>query len=196
MADNDIKANALAGARSRIIALQEQMTNKILQMAAEIEKLTDTLPSAEAKAFLKTRCNLPASELSTYIRFAETLKGQEDVLERARASWPVVKALVTAGADTRREVLERMEIGAHIDTKDISLIRRRLAAAKLTPAEALTAENKKIVAAAARKHAKKAVLSFEEKMSSFVFDLRQPFRKGKADLVLMQEGLGIRPGRF
>ncbi|MBO9126932.1 MULTISPECIES: hypothetical protein [unclassified Rhizobium] len=67
MADNDIKANALAGARSRIIALQEQMTNKILQMAAEIEKLTDTLPSAEAKAFLKTRCNLPASELSTYL---------------------------------------------------------------------------------------------------------------------------------
>lgn len=87
-----------------------------------------------------------------------------------------------------------MEIGAHIDTKDISLIRRRLAAAKLTPAEALTAENKKIVAAAARKHAKQAVLSFEEKMSSFVFDLRQHFRKGKADLVLMQEGLRHQAG--
>jgi DNA (cytosine-5)-methyltransferase 1 len=49
----------------------------------------------------------------------------------------VVKSLVAADAETRTEILERMELGAQIDTKDVAAIRRRLAAAKLTAAEAL-----------------------------------------------------------
>ncbi|MEH2701501.1 hypothetical protein DXU03_30895 [Rhizobium johnstonii] len=39
-------------------------------MAAEVEKLMEIVPPAEAKAFLKARCNLPAVELSTYVGFA------------------------------------------------------------------------------------------------------------------------------
>jgi DNA (cytosine-5)-methyltransferase 1 len=165
-------------------------------MAAEVEKLADIVPAAEAKSFLKARCNLPATELSTYLRFAKTLKGSEEVLQKTRASFPVVKALVSADAETRREVLERMEIGARIDTKDVATIRRKLAAVKLTVSEALTAENRKIVAAAARKHVKSAIASFEEKMSSFSDELRLHFRKGQADRVVVQAGLRHQAGRL
>ncbi|MGO7790776.1 DNA cytosine methyltransferase [Rhizobium ruizarguesonis] len=172
------------------------MTDKVLQMAAEVETLMDVVPAPEARAFLKARCNLPATELSTYVGFAKTLKGSEDVLRAARVSFPVVKALVSSDDDARREILERMEIGAQIDTKDVASIRRRLAAAKLTAAEASTAENRRIVAAAARKQAKEAISGYEAKISAFIEELKLHFRKGQANGVVVQTGLRHQAGRL
>ncbi|WP_296075166.1 DNA (cytosine-5-)-methyltransferase [uncultured Agrobacterium sp.] len=176
MADIDPKAQALSLAVKRITDLQRQMTDRVLAMAVEIEKLTEIVPAGEAKAFLKARCNLPVTELSTYMGFAKTLKGSEDVLRKAQASFPIVKALVAAEHDARQEILERMEIGARIDTRDVTLIRKRLANAKLTPAEALTAANKKAVAAAVRRQAKASAASFEERIAFLVEELRKHFR--------------------
>lgn len=168
MADIDPKANALSAAMTRIIELQKQMTDRVLQMAAEIAKLTDIVPAAEAKAFLKTRCNLPATELSTYLGFATTLKGSEGVLQKSRASFPVVKALVSADAETRRDILERMEIGARIDTKDVGTIRRKLAAAKLTVAEQEAIIRRKAAAATARRHTRDAMAAFQAGLEAFI----------------------------
>ncbi len=67
MGDIDPKAQALSAAMRRITGLQQQMSDRVLAMAAEIEKLTEIVPAAEAKSFLKARCNLPATELSTYL---------------------------------------------------------------------------------------------------------------------------------
>ncbi|GAK73307.1 hypothetical protein RRU01S_35_00160 [Agrobacterium rubi TR3 = NBRC 13261] len=64
MADIDPKAQSLSAAIRRITEQQQQMTDRALAMAVEIEKLTAVVPAAEAKAFLKARCNLPATELS------------------------------------------------------------------------------------------------------------------------------------
>lgn len=196
MPATDLKAKALSDARNRILQLQEQMTDKVLQMAAEVEKLMEVVPMSEAKIFLKARCNFPATELSTYVTFANTLKGSENILRKGRVSFPVVKALVGADADARKEILERMELGAQIDTKEVASIRRSLAAAKLTAAEALTAENKKIVAAAARKQAKRAISGYEAKMSAFIDELRLHFRKGQADRVVVRADLRHQAGRL
>ncbi|GAK73306.1 hypothetical protein RRU01S_35_00150 [Agrobacterium rubi TR3 = NBRC 13261] len=57
---------------------------------------------------------------------------------------------MAADQEARQEILERMAIGARIDTKDVALIKKRLADEKLTPAEAMTAANRKAVAAAER----------------------------------------------
>jgi DNA (cytosine-5)-methyltransferase 1 len=195
MPDIDIKAQALSDARARILKLQEQMTDRVLQMAAEVEKLMEIVPISDAKAFLKARCNLPTTELSTYVGFAKALKGSEEVLREARASFPVMKALVAVNHEARQEILERMAVGAQIDTKDVALIRRRLAGAKRTAAEALTAANKRIVAAAARKQVKKAISGYEAKMSAFSDELRLHFRKGQADRVVVQAGLRHQAGR-
>ncbi|MCQ1572725.1 DNA cytosine methyltransferase [Neorhizobium galegae] len=184
MADIDDKAQALSAAKDAIIRLQEQMTDRILKMAVQVEKLLDIVPASEAKAFLKARCNLPAVELSTYVKFAQTLKGSDDVLRKARVSFPVVKALVSSDAATRQEILERMDIGAQIDTKDVTAIRKRLAAAKLTIWETTIAHNRKMVAAAARKQTKMAVSSLEKKMAAFVEEIRIHFRKGQADAAI------------
>ncbi|MBY3378947.1 DNA cytosine methyltransferase [Rhizobium laguerreae] len=173
MPDIDIKAQALSDARARILQLQAQMTDKVLQMAAEVEKLIEAVPASEAKAFLKARCNMPATELSTYVNFSKTLKGSEEVLQQARVSFPVVKSLVAADAETRMEILGRMELGAQIDAKDVAAIRRRLAAAKLTVAETIAAQNSKLVLVAARRQAKAAVAGFEERMAGFFADVRK-----------------------
>ncbi|MCF1469830.1 DNA cytosine methyltransferase [Agrobacterium vitis] len=178
MADIDPKAQALSAAIRRITELQQQMTDRVLALAVEIENLTDVVPAGEAKAFLKARCNLPTAELSTYMGFAKSLKGSEQVLRKSRASFPVIKSLVAADQDTRQEILERMAIGGRIDTKDVALIKKRLADAKLMPAEALAAANRKAVAAAARRQAKAAAASFEVRAASLVEELRQHFRPG------------------
>ncbi|UIJ81817.1 hypothetical protein [Rhizobium leguminosarum] len=196
MADIDIQAQALSNARSRILKLQEQMTDRVLQMAAEVGKLMEIVPPAEAKAFLKARCNLPAVELSTYVGFARTLKGSETVLREARASFPVMKALVAADEDSRREILERMEIGAQIDTKDVAAIRRRLSEAKLTVAESLAARNRRLVAAAARKQTKTTVAAFEERMSAFVDDVRKRPTENNTVPADVRERAGILLGEF
>ncbi len=189
MADIDPRAHALSAAIRRITELQQQMTDRVLSMAVEIEKLTDVVPAAEAKAFLKARCNLPTAELSTYMGFAKALKGSEQTLRRARASFPVVKAMVAADPETRQEILGRMEIGARIDTRDVALIRKRLSEAKLTTAEVMTAANKKAVAAAVRRQAKAAAASFEMRAASLVEELRLHFRPGGMKSPLLHASL-------
>jgi DNA (cytosine-5)-methyltransferase 1 len=102
--DINIKAKALSDARARILALQAQMTDRVVAMAAEIEKLVDIIPTTEAKAFLKARCNLPAVELATYIRFSKTLKGAEDVLRGGRTSFPATRRPVKTFLPGSRQV--------------------------------------------------------------------------------------------
>lgn len=196
MTDIDIKAKALSEARSRILKLQEQMTSRALEMAVEVEKLMGVVSVSEAKAFLKARCNLPSTELSTYVGFAKTLKGSEEVLRKGRASFPVLKALVAADAETRQEILERMQIGSQIDAKDVAAMRKRLAEAKLTASEIQTAVNKKIVAAAARKQVDATVASLEQSISSFIEDLRLHFRTGQQPSSVVQAGLRQEAGRL
>lgn len=58
----------------------------------------------------------------------------------------------SSGRCRGQEILERM---------DASLIKKRLASAKLTPAEVLTAANKRAVAAAVRRQANATAASLE-----------------------------------
>jgi DNA (cytosine-5)-methyltransferase 1 len=196
MADIDAKAQALSAARNRILQLQEQMTDKVLQMAVEVEKLMEVVPLPEAKAFLKARCNLPSTELSTYMGFAKTLKGSEGVLREARASFPVVKALVSADESVRTEVLERMEIGAQIDTKDVVSIGRKLAAAKLTPKEALAAHQRKVLSAAARKRSKESHAALRAEVATFVDILRRLWLELVPESDELRAGLRHRAGQL
>lgn len=164
----DPRSEALAAAKKRIIDLQSQMTDRILKMAAEVARLTEVVTEREAREFLRVTCNVPSSELSTYVRFAGMLTGSEDVLKKARVSFPVVKALVAADEDARSEILERMEIGARISTNDISAIRKCLKDARLTPSEVMAARNGRLTAAAGRRNGGYAASQFQDRLHEFV----------------------------
>lgn len=86
----DPTAEALAAAKKRIVELQSQMTDRILKMAAEVAKLTEVVTEREAREFLRVTCNVPSSELSIYVKFADKLAGSEDVLAKARQVAPQV----------------------------------------------------------------------------------------------------------
>jgi DNA (cytosine-5)-methyltransferase 1 len=58
------KAEALAAAKNRILVLQSQMSDRILKMAAEVERLLEVFNEREAREFLRVGCNVPSSELS------------------------------------------------------------------------------------------------------------------------------------
>ncbi len=165
------EAEALATAKGRIIELQSQMLERILKMAAEVEKLTEIVSEREAREFLRVTCNMPSAELSAYANFASSLKGFEDTLRKGRASFPVVKALVSAEDETRSEILERMEIGARISTKDITAIRKRLKEARLTPDQVMARRNGRITAAAARRQGVIAATDFQKRLYEFVRDI-------------------------
>ncbi|WP_064695322.1 hypothetical protein [Rhizobium aegyptiacum] len=152
----DPKAEALAAAKKRILELQSQMTDRILKIAAEVAKLTEVVSEREAREFLRVTCNMPSSELFTYVKFGDKLAGNEDVLEKARVSFPVVRALISADDEVRTEILERMDIGARISTNDISAIRKRLKEARLTPSEVMAVRNGRLTAAAGRRSAPKS----------------------------------------
>jgi len=165
------KAEALGSAMDRIVKLQAQMTDRILSMAAEVEKLLEFTTEREAREFLRARCNLPASELSTYVRFARTLKGSDEILRGARASFPVVKALVASEPEARDEVLERMEVGARIDNREIAAIRTRLKAARLTPGQVMAERHGKLARAAARRTSDQTAERFKSDLYDFVRDI-------------------------
>jgi len=162
------KAEALAAAKDRITVLQAQMTSRILEMAAEVEKLLEVVNAREAREFLRARCNLPTAELSTYIAFSKKLRGSEDLLRKSRVSFPVIKSLVASPDDARSEILDRMEIGARIDAKEISAIRKRLREANLTPAQLLAEKQGKLASTAARNSGDAVARQFKADLFKFV----------------------------
>ncbi|QND19263.1 DNA cytosine methyltransferase [Rhizobium leguminosarum bv. viciae] len=179
------KAEALASAKTRIIALQSQMSSRILQMAKEVEKLLEAITEQEAREFLRATCNVPPTELSTYVRFGSSLRGREELLQKHRVSFPVLKALVGVDDETRSEVLGRMEIGARIDLKGITIIRRRLREAKLSPEEVIAARGSKITAATARKRVQASSAAFLDRLHAFVsaiIDIRDSAELGAKDV--------------
>ncbi|WP_442139252.1 DNA cytosine methyltransferase [Rhizobium leguminosarum] len=165
------KAEALAAAKKRIIELQSQMTDRILKLAAEVAKLIEVVSEREAREFLRVTCNMPSSELSTYVKFSDKLAGREDVLDKARVSLPVVRALISADDEVRTEILERMDIGARISTNDISAIRKRLKEARLTPTEVMAVRNGRLTAAAGRRNGAGAASMFQYRLHEFVHSI-------------------------
>ncbi len=181
----DTKAEALSSAKDRIIKLQEQMTDRILQLASEVGKMLEVTTEREAREFLRARCNLPSSELSTYVRFAKTLKGSDGVLKEARASFPVIKALVAAEPEAREDILERMGAGARIDNREIAAIRKRLKAARLTTAQVQADRHGKLAKTAARRTSDANAEQFKSDLFDFVqriIDIRDAALLGSDDI--------------
>lgn len=164
----DPKAAALKVAKKRIVSLQAQISARILEMAVAIENLTEAMPDREAREYLRVTCNMPTSELKAYAGFKDTLKGNEELLHKVRVSFPVLKALVAADQETRKEALERMEIGARVDTRSISAIRKRLREAKLTPGEIAVERQGRFATAAGRKQGAAAAVRFKDRLDAFV----------------------------
>ena len=181
----DAKSEALSSAKDRIVKLQEQMTDRILQLAAEVGKMLQVSTEREAREFLRVRCNLPPTELSTYVRFAKTLKGSEDILTAARASFPVIKALVAAEPEAREDILERMSVGARIDNREITTIRKRLKTARLTPEQIQADRYGKLARTAARRAGDENAERFKSDLFDFIqriIDIRHAVRLGSEDI--------------
>ncbi|MBB4171946.1 MULTISPECIES: hypothetical protein [unclassified Rhizobium] len=166
------KAKALAAARKRITELQQQMTDKALKMAAEVEKLLEVATVREAKGFLKVHCGLSSSDLGTYVKFSKTLKGAEDVLARSRIPFSVMKALASADSDTRTEALTTIAGGAHLDTSEIAAIRRRNRTDKMSRAQAAEKDRAAVIAAELRRRAASSSTALDQETDAFLDTVR------------------------
>ncbi|TBY27432.1 DNA cytosine methyltransferase [Rhizobium leguminosarum] len=182
------KADALSQAKKRIESLQAQMTDRVLGMAAEIEILMEHATPREARHFLRTSCGLATSDLSVYVKFSSTLKGAEAALRNARVPFAVMKALVGLDEDTRAEALTSIAGGAHLDTKDIGLLRKRSRLERLSRLEKQELERKADIAAAARKGLKSSLASLDREAEQFIGGVTR-FAKTYKHLVLYSDPL-------
>jgi len=137
------QAAALHNARKQITELQGEMTARAIKLANEIEKLDAVLSVKESKEFLKLRCGLASSDISTLVKFSHTLKGREEILQKHRVPFPVIKRLVTASEDVRNEALARISSGARFDISDFGAISKRFA--NLTEAEAIARSQRRTI---------------------------------------------------
>lgn len=117
-------ATALNEARKKIISLQQEMTERVIKLAEEVEKLDAILPSKENREFLRTRCGLATSEISTFSKFSATLKGHRETLLKRRVPFTVIKRLVSTTEDVRTEAISRIASGARFDLSDLIVIKK------------------------------------------------------------------------
>ncbi|HEY0123502.1 MAG TPA: hypothetical protein VGC14_17425 [Rhizobium sp.] len=89
------------------------MTERALEIAAEVEKLMEHATPREARHFLRTSCGLATGDLAVYVKFVNSLKGAEDVLRKGRVPFAVMRSLVAVDEDTRPEALTLIAAGGH-----------------------------------------------------------------------------------
>ncbi len=162
------KAEILTRAKKRIEALTKQITERTLQIAAEVEALMEHTTSREARQFLKTGCGLGSSDLGVYVKFPKTLKGAEEVLRSGRVPFSVMESLVALDEDTRAEALTNIASGAYLDTKDIASLRRRRRYEATPFVVAHERERKAAISIEHKRHSSSALATLEEDVAVFI----------------------------
>jgi DNA (cytosine-5)-methyltransferase 1 len=131
----DLRNEALSKAKKTIRNLQQQISDRLLKLAGEVDGLLEHLTPKEATHFLHAGCEMDLVEAGTYVKVIKTLRGSEDLLREARVQFPVLKALAGADPETRDEALSRMRAGARLGSREVSAIRARLRRNKQSDAE-------------------------------------------------------------
>ncbi|WP_296097214.1 DNA (cytosine-5-)-methyltransferase [uncultured Agrobacterium sp.] len=161
-------ADALTKATKRIEALRRQITDRELEIAAEVHALIEHTPTREARQFLKTSCGLGSAEFGVYVKVSRTLKGAEDVLRSGRVQFSVMKSLVALDEDTRAEALTNIAAGAHLGTKDIAALRRRRRYETTPFVVAQERERKAAITSESRRYSSSALSTLEEEVAIFI----------------------------
>jgi len=129
-----------------LLTLREQMTSIILETSRHVGEIARRMDPKAVRAFLRTECGLPSSELTTYVQLAEQLGDRMDSLKGRNVSFPLAKALVTADDVTRREAIDQIEAGSMLDVRDVKAISRRIQEARFDPADLELIKRRKKVA--------------------------------------------------
>lgn len=131
---------------------------------------------------------------------------QEAIIRESGLEWTIVRPSVLNNKGARGTVRALTDLsdfnGGSISRQDVARFlldqvgsdERLRKSPRITPAEVLTAANRKAVALAVRRHAKAAIASFEDREESFGEELRQHFRKGGRTSSVVQEGLRHQAG--
>ncbi len=132
---SDLKNEKLSKAKAAIRGLQQQISDRLFKMAAEVEHLLGQMSPKDAANFLHAGCQIDIKDARSYVKISKTLQDSSATLRRARAQFPVLKALAAADDETRGEAIVRIEQGATLGAKDISSIRASFRKKKQTFAE-------------------------------------------------------------
>jgi DNA (cytosine-5)-methyltransferase 1 len=131
----DLRNEALSKTKKAILSLQQQMSDRLFKMAAEVEGLLEHLSAKEVAAFLHAACEMDVTDANTFLKVNKTLKGSAELLREARIQFPVLKALASADEETRSEAISRIAGGATLGARDVSAIRTNFRNKKTTFAE-------------------------------------------------------------
>lgn len=131
----DLRNEALSKAKKAIRTLQKQMSDRLFNMADEVEGLLEFLSPKEVATFLHAGCEMDVADANTFLKVNKTLKDSGELLREARIQFPVLRALASADDETRSEAISRIAGGATLGTRDVSAIRANFRNRKMTFAE-------------------------------------------------------------
>lgn len=166
--------------RDRIKRRREAIAKNILDIAREIAVVAPRLPRAHLRALLVSEFGIDRADVGTYLKMADTLDDQSDVLQKSGASFSVLKALVAAPDTVRDDAVARMAQGNFIHSSEVTAMRRRHAEA-LDPKLTEERRHRKALRSAAQSKAQSDLASFREEFEPFVQSLIDLFNGSFAD---------------
>lgn len=161
----------LGNVKSDLLDLRKKMSALILETARQVGELSRQVKPRKVRAFLRTECRVPSSELATYLKFDEKLQEHMDVLEEAAITYPLAKALIAADDDARREAVALIASGSTLDARDVTAIARRIRQSRYAVQDLALAKRRADVAKLAGGNLMRLKADFEASLSGLINDV-------------------------
>jgi DNA (cytosine-5)-methyltransferase 1 len=181
---------------------RKTIAKNILDIAEQIALVATRLPRSHLRALLVSEFGIDRADVATYLKLTDALKTpvgltdpqitQRDVLQKAGASFSVLKALAAAPETVRNDAVERIEQGNFIHSSEVTAMRRRHTEA-LDPELAEKRRHQKALRNAAQSKAQSDLSSFRNEFEPFVQSLIDLFNSSVDDTCSVEEYEGRRP---
>lgn len=182
---------ALHSLKTAVSRQNQRMAEAYVRIADEIEKVRGRLPATKLKTFLVSECGLNRADLNLYMRFAQILGDDKEMITRRGLPMSLAKSLIAAPEAVRSEALERIEAGSFIHSGDVSAIRRRQRDEAADPAVELERQRLKALRHSAQRKAERELETFANRFIFFAQSLIDFFNDGQDEGVDLDK-LGAR----
>lgn len=153
---------------------RETIAKNTLDIAEQIALIAARLPRPHLRSMLISEFGIDRADVTTYLKLADVLKAQRDVLQKSGASFSVLKVLAAAPEAVRDDAVARMAQGNFIHSREITAMRRRHAE-ELDPKLAEERRHRKALRSAAQSKAQSDLSSFHDEFEPFVQTLIDQF---------------------
>jgi len=159
---------SLQAKQQRILSLRDRIASAYSELFTCVEDLqsrTDR-PAEEITDFLRRECGLTDREIRVLQKFPTVLKAHQSILRSRRVPFETIHALAQTDKITREHAIKQLEMGADLQARDVSAIRRNRRRVQMTPASRFKGMRRKIMRDAVADHGQRLQSRLEDECRS------------------------------